>query len=63
MIHSVHYDTTATMQTNKMQTFRYNYSNILIYINSYMFWVSLAHHHGDNVCRRVVVDRRCRWKM
>ena len=54
MLHSVHYDTTATMQTNKMQTFRYNYYNILTYINYYMFWASLAHHQGDNACRRVV---------
>jgi hypothetical protein len=63
MIHFVHCDTTATMQTNKMQTFLYYYINILIYINSYMFWASLAHHQGDHVCRRVVVARRCRWKM
>ena len=63
MTHSVHYDTSATMQTNKMQTFLYNYNNILIYMNSYMFRASLAHHLGDNACRRVVVARRCWWKM
>ena len=37
MIHSVHYDTIATMQTNKMQTFLYNYNNILIYITPTCF--------------------------
>jgi hypothetical protein len=61
--HSVRHDATAAMQTKKTQTFLYNYNNILIYIHTYMFWASLAHNPGDNVCRRVVVARRCRWKM
>ena len=48
MIRSVHCDTIAAMQINKMQTY-HNYNNILIYINSYMLWASLARHQGENV--------------
>lgn len=40
------YNTNVTMYINKKHTLRYNYSNVLIYVNFYMFRASLPHHQG-----------------
>jgi len=44
------YNTNITMYTNKKHTLRYKYSNVLIYMNFYMFRASLAHHQGVHNC-------------
>jgi hypothetical protein len=50
ILHSLYYDTIVTMSTNKMQSLRYIYNNVLIYIHSYMFWAPLAHCQGVQSC-------------
>jgi hypothetical protein len=44
------------MQTNKIHTLRYNYNNVLIYINRYMFRPSLAHQQGVRSCMQQQLD-------
>jgi len=46
IFHSMHYDTIVTLQISQMHTLHYNYNNVLIYINTYTFRASLAHHQG-----------------
>jgi len=38
-----------------MHTFRYKYNNVLIYINLYMFWASVA-HQGVHSCIKQSFD-------
>jgi hypothetical protein len=51
-VHSAVCPQFATLYTNKMHTLRYNYSNVSVHINSYMFRASYAHHQLYNTIVR-----------
>ena len=44
------------LQTNKMHTLIYNFNNVLIYKNCYMFRSSLVHHQGVCSCIKHTFD-------
>jgi len=39
-----------------MHTLHYKYDNVLIYINTYTFWASLAHHRGLHSWTKQLLD-------
>jgi hypothetical protein len=57
IFHSAHFGNIVTMQSNKMHTFRYNYNNVLIYVNLYVFRATLVYHQGLYGCIKKSLDR------
>lgn len=52
IFHSVQYDTTIVIHTNKWHTLCYNYSNILTYTSSCIFQASMAYHQRVHSCTK-----------